>query len=82
MERQRECDCKVEVAIIKNDIKNIERWQEQQDKRLDRLEEADNTFQREATNNEKQRFGIWVTVVLGLGTALISAILTFLFSKF
>jgi chromosome segregation ATPase len=90
---QNNCNCATEIALLNNEIEHMkrreedyqktnERWHNQHEKRLDKLEEADDAFQREATNNEKNKFSIWVTVVVTLGSTLIGAVLTLLFSKF
>jgi hypothetical protein len=81
---ERRLDARIDNADRREEDyrKTIERWQEQQDKRLDKLEDADDNFQRDATNNERTKFGIWVTVVVALGTTLIGSVLTLLFSKF
>jgi hypothetical protein len=86
-------ECRLKIALLEARFegnerreedyrKTIERWQDQQDKRLDKLEDTDDTFQRDATSNERNKFGVWVSVVLGLGTTLIGAVLALLFSKF
>jgi hypothetical protein len=83
----------LKIAILENEIKNMkerdkdyreftEARLERQEKRLDKLEEADDILQREATNGERNKFGVWVTVILGLGSTIVGAILTFLLSKF
>jgi len=62
--------------------KNNERWQDQQDKRLDKLEAVDDIFQRDATISEKQKFSIWIVAVTSLATTIIGAVVTLLLSKF
>lgn len=62
--------------------RNMERWQEQQDKRLEKLEQNDDNFHRDATNKERTNFGIWITVIATIGATVVGAILTLLFDMF
>ncbi|AWD93050.1 hypothetical protein HSE3_gp098 [Bacillus phage vB_BceM-HSE3] len=59
----------------------VERWQEQQDKRLDRLEQADTDFMRRASDTELKKYTTYFTILMGLVGTLIAAILAFIFTK-
>jgi ABC-type phosphate/phosphonate transport system permease subunit len=83
----------VRLAILENEMDNMKRREEdyrrnkereddKRDERIQKLEDADDYFQRESTNNEKNKFGLWVTVIVAFGSTVIGAILAQVFSMF
>jgi len=80
-----------ELAVLKKEIDHIKqrqedmkseftRWQEQQDKRIEKLETTDDDFQREASGRELQKYNTWFTAIVTIGSTIIGAILAYLFS--
>lgn len=85
------CDHSAEIRILKVDLENhklrseqtireFERWQSQQDRRLDILEQRDTDLQREATESERSRYSMHFGAAITIVATIISALLTYLFS--
>lgn len=87
------CDHSTELQLLRVEVENVklryedykkevERWQNQQDSRLDKLEQRDMDFQREATSTERSKYSLHFGAVVTIGAAILAAILALLFSQF
>jgi hypothetical protein len=59
-----------------------ERRQSEQDRRIEKLEDADTGFYREASERERQDFSRKISAIVTIGATVLGAILTLLFSQF
>ncbi|WJZ23516.1 hypothetical protein LIS04_88 [Listeria phage LIS04] len=85
------CDHSADIKLIQLELENLklretqsareqERWQNEQDRRLELLEQNDIDFQRDATASERSRYSLHFGAVISIVTAIISVLLGYLIS--